>query len=89
VNLLTLLFRLPLMPLRGFIQLAEILAEEAESEYYSPSAARHELEQAEQARASGEMSDADVSKMEYDALGRMMRDPGKAPADVGVAGEEG
>jgi Gas vesicle protein G len=89
VNFLTLLFRLPLMPLRGFIQLAEVLAEEAEREYYSPSAARHELEEAEQARVSGEMSDADVSKMEYNALGRMMRDPGKAPADAGGAGEEG
>lgn len=89
MNLLTLLFRLPLMPLRGFIQLAELLAEEAEQEYYSPSAARHELEEAEQARASGRMSDEEVSQMEYDALGRMIRDPGGAPSQGGVTSEEG
>jgi hypothetical protein len=88
VNLLTLLFRLPLMPLRGFFQLAEVLAEEAEREYYSPSAARRELEEAEQARASGRMSDEDVSQMEYNALGRMIRDPG-APSQAGMTGEEG
>ena len=29
MNLLTLLFRLPLMPLRGFVQLGEILHEQA------------------------------------------------------------
>jgi hypothetical protein len=89
VNFLTLLFRLPLMPLRGFIQLAEVLAEEAEREYYSPSAARRELEEAEQASISGQMSDEDVTQMEYNALGRMMRDPGGAPAQAGMTGEEG
>lgn len=89
MNLLTLLLRLPLMPLRGFINLAQVLAEEAEREYYSPTAARRELEEAEQARASGQMSDEEVSHMEYDALGRMMRDPGGAPAPSGLPDEEG
>ena len=32
MNLLTLLFRLPLMPLRGFVQLGEILHDQAERE---------------------------------------------------------
>jgi hypothetical protein len=89
VNLLTLLLRLPLMPLRGVIQLADVLAEEAEREYYSPSAARRELEEAEQASMSGQMSDEDVAQMEYNALARMMRDPGGAPAQAGITGEEG
>ncbi len=89
MNPFTLLFRLPLMPLQGFIKLAETLAEEAEQEYYSPSAARRELEEAEQARASGELSDEEVSEMEYNALGRMMRDPGGAPSQAGLTDQEG
>jgi hypothetical protein len=85
---LTLLFRLPLLPVQGLIRLAEIIRDEAEQEYYSPVAARHELEQAQQARERGEMSDEDVSRMEYDALSRMMAHPGGAPAQAGPRGEE-
>jgi hypothetical protein len=88
VDLLTLLFRLPFLPARAVIRLAEIIREEAEREYYSPSAARRELEETEHARRTGEISDQDVSRMEYDALARMMPEPGKPPAQAGFSGEE-
>jgi hypothetical protein len=75
MDLFTLLFRLPLMPLRGFIQLAEILHDQAERELRDPAAVRRQLEQAEEARVSGEMSDQDVAHVERQAVGRLLSSP--------------
>jgi hypothetical protein len=75
MDLFTLLFRLPLMPLRGFIQLAEILHDQAERELRDPAAVRRQLEQAEEARVSGEMSDQDVAHVEGQAVGRLLSSP--------------
>jgi hypothetical protein len=78
MNPLTLLFKLPLMPLRGFVQLGEILREQAEQELRDPASVRRQLEEAHQARASGEMSDEDVAQVEDQAVGRLV----SAPADT-------
>jgi Gas vesicle protein G len=75
MDLFTFLFRLPLMPLRGFIQLAEILHDQAERELRDPAAVRRQLEQAEEARVSGEMSDQDVARVEGQAVGRLLSSP--------------
>lgn len=78
MDLFTLLFRLPLMPLRGFIQLAEILHDQAERELRDPASVRRQLEEAEEARVSGEMSDREVSHVEGQAVGRLLSSPGTA-----------
>lgn len=88
MELLTLLFRLPFLPIQGLIRLAEIVRDEAEQEYSSPSAARRELEQMQEAYESGQASEEDVASAEYDALGRLTQTPGAAPAQVGASGEE-
>ena len=75
MDLLTLLFRLPLMPLRGFVQLAGILHEQAERELRDPASVRRQLEEAEEARVSGEMSDQDVADVEGQAVGRVLSTP--------------
>ena len=75
MDLLTLLFRLPLMPLRGFVQLAGILHEQAERELRDPASVRRRLEEADQARVSGEMSDQDVARVEGQAVGRLLSTP--------------
>jgi hypothetical protein len=75
MDLLTLLFRLPLMPLRGFVQLAGILHEQAERELHDPASVRRQLEEADQARVSGEMSDQDVAQVEGQAVGRLLSTP--------------
>jgi hypothetical protein len=80
MNLLTLLFRLPLMPLRGFVQLAEVLHDQAERELHDPASVRRQLEEAEQARVSGEMSDQDVARVEAQAMDRLLSSPGNASA---------
>ena len=75
MNLFTLLFRLPLMPLRGFVQLAEILHDQAERELRDPASVRRQLEEAQQAEVSGEMSDQDVAHVEGQAVGRLLSSP--------------
>ena len=79
MDLLTLLFRLPLMPLRGFMQLAVILHDQAERELRDPASVRRQLEEAEQARVSGEISDSDLAHVEGQAVGRLLDVPATAP----------
>lgn len=71
MDLLTLLFRLPFMPLRGVIRLGEVIQDQAERELHDPAAVRRQLEEAQRARASGEMSDEDVAWLERQAVGRL------------------
>jgi gas vesicle protein GvpG len=72
MNPLTLLFKLPLMPLRGVITLAELIADEAERELHDPARVRRELEEAESKRAAGQISDEDVSQIEEKATSSLI-----------------
>jgi hypothetical protein len=77
---LTLLFRLPFMPLRGFIRLGEVLQDQAEQELRDPASVRRQLEEAQEARAAGEMSDSELADVEGQAVGRLLSQPADAPA---------
>jgi hypothetical protein len=69
MNLFTFLFRLPLLPMRSFVRLATLIQEEAERERANPATIRRELEHAERARASGEITDDQAADFERAALG--------------------
>ena len=71
MNPFTLLFRLPLMPLRGVVQIREKLNEQAEQELRSPASVRRQLEQAEHAHAAGEISDEDLARVQAQAVDRL------------------
>jgi hypothetical protein len=73
MNLLTFLFRLPLLPVRSFVRLGTLIQEEAERERANPATIRRELEQAERARASGEISDEQAADFQRAALGEFAR----------------
>jgi len=62
MNLITFLFRLPWMPVQGFVKLASTIKDEAEREMANPVTIRRELEHAERARKSGEMSDEQAAE---------------------------
>jgi hypothetical protein len=70
MGLLTLPFRLPLLPLRGVVRLAQLIQEEAERELADPATARRELEQIEQEQASGEISDQEAAHLENEVVAR-------------------
>lgn len=71
MGLLTLLFRLPAMPVQGVLRVLEIVADEAERELHDPARVRRELEEAEQRHAAGEISDDELAQIETDAMGRL------------------
>lgn len=70
---LTLLFRLPFLPITGLIQLGEIIQEQVEQEQYDPASVRRQLEDIEEARVSGEVSDQELVRAEAEAVGRLVQ----------------
>src|SRR5215469_13206671 len=72
VDPLTLLFRLPFLPVQGVIAIGEIIREQAERELQDPANVRRQLEEAEEARVSGEISDEDLARIEREATGRLL-----------------
>ena len=81
MNLLTLLFRLPFLPLQGLIQLTGLVGEQADQELHDPAAVRRQLEETEEARVSGAVSDQDVARIQREAVGRLVSIP--APPGAG------
>ncbi len=83
MSLLTLPFRLPLLPLHAVIRLAEVIEEEAERTLYNPATIRRELEQIEQSRAAGEISDEEAAELQAEAVARFtqLREGVAAAAD--------
>ena len=73
MGLLTLPFRLPLLPVQAVIRLAEVIRDQAERELHDPAAVRRQLEEAQEARVSGEISDQELAQIEAEATGRLLR----------------
>jgi uncharacterized membrane protein len=57
MELLTLLFRLPFLPVQGVIKLGELLQDEAERQLRDPARIRRELEEAQRRYEAGEISE--------------------------------
>lgn len=70
---LTLLFRLPLMPVQGVIWLAEVIDEQAERELHDPARVRRQLEEAQHKAAIGEISEDELSRIEHTATSRLVK----------------
>jgi hypothetical protein len=72
VGLLTGVLGLPLAPVRGVLWLAEQIRDHAEEQYYDPVRIRAELERVDEARRSGEISEAEAAELENELLQRLM-----------------
>jgi hypothetical protein len=72
MNVLTMLLRLPFLPVQGVVTLGELIQQQAEQEFYDPSRVRRELEEAEEAHLAGEVSDRDLARREAEAVGRLV-----------------
>ena len=57
---------------KDLVRVAQIIQEQAEQEWHDPASIRRQLEEAPEAYASGEMSDADLAKVEEQAVGRLV-----------------
>lgn len=69
----TLLLRIPLLPVTGLIRLGQIIQEETERQQHDPASVRRQLEEAGEARMSGEISDPDLARAEAQAVGRLVQ----------------
>ena len=72
MGLVTGLLGLPLAPVRGVIWLAEQILEQAEEQYYDPARIRAQLEQVDEARRRGELSEEECVEIENELLQRLM-----------------
>ena len=73
MNLITFLLRLPWFPVQGFVKLASVIKDEAEREMANPVTIRRELEHAERARESGQMSDEQAAEFQDAAFAEFTR----------------
>jgi chorismate mutase len=70
--LVTGLLGLPLAPVRGVMWLAEQVLEQAEEQFYDPARIRAQLEQVDEARRSGDLSEEECVEVENELLQRLM-----------------
>lgn len=80
MKLLTLLLKLPFLPVQGVIRLGELIQEEAEQELYDPARIRRELEQAQRRRDAGEISDEELAQIQDELTSTLVT--GAAPPPV-------
>jgi cytochrome c-type biogenesis protein CcmH/NrfG len=80
VGLLTLPFRLPFLPLKAVIQIAELIQEQVEQEVNDPASVRRQLEEAQRQRAAGNISEEEMRRIEQAATSRLVtpQEPGEA-----------
>ena len=72
MGLVTGLLGLPLVPVRGVLWLAEQVLEQAEDQFYDPARIRAQLEQVDEARRRGELSEEECVEIENELLQRLM-----------------
>lgn len=72
MGLFTGLLTLPLAPVRGTAWVAEQVLEQAESQYYDPTVIRRQLEQVDELRSSGEITEDEAEAMEDALVERLM-----------------
>ena len=84
MDLVTLPFRLPFLPIQGLVRLAGLIQEEAEGEYRDPAAVRRQLEDAGEAYQRGEISSERMYQAQVEAINRAA-----APSAGGTGGEAG
>ena len=72
MGLVTGLLGLPLLPVRGVMWLAEQVLEQAEEQFYDPARIRAQLEQVDEARRSGDLSEEECVEIENELLQRLM-----------------
>lgn len=68
MGLITGLVTWPLAPVRGVAWLAERIQEQAENELYDPAAIRRQLEDVDEARLAGEISEDEAAELEEQLL---------------------
>ena len=86
MELLTLLFKLPFLPVQGVIRLGELLQDEAERELHDPARIRRELEDAQRRYEAGEISEEQFIQIQDELASTLVT--GAAPPSVPGASDD-
>ena len=79
MELLTLLFKLPFLPVQGVIRLGELLQDEAERELHDPARIRRELEDAQRRYEAGEISEEQFIQIQDELAGTLVTEAAPPP----------
>ncbi|MFE4498464.1 gas vesicle protein GvpG [Rhodococcus sp. NPDC056743] len=71
MGVLSFIVTLPLAPVRGVISLAELIQQQVEDELHNPASARRALEELEEARAAGEITEQEEQQAQQVILDDM------------------
>lgn len=71
MGLFTGLLTLPLAPIRATVAIAEQVLQQAEEVYYDPALIRRELEEVEELRQTGELSEDEAAERENELIQRL------------------
>ncbi|HEX7161676.1 MAG TPA: gas vesicle protein GvpG [Trebonia sp.] len=83
---LTLLFRLPFLPVQGVIRLGELIQDEAEQQLRDPARIRRELEDAQRRYEAGEISEEQFTQIQDELAGILVTEA--APPSVPGASDD-
>lgn len=72
MGLFSAIFLAPLLPVRGVIKLAEVIQQQVEGEMNNPARRREQLEQLEEMRQRGEISEEEEKEAQAQILGTMI-----------------
>jgi hypothetical protein len=86
MELLTLLLRLPFLPVQGVIRLGELLQEEAERQLRDPARIRRELDEAQRRYEAGEISEEEFIEIQDELASTLVTEA--APPSVPGAGDD-
>jgi uncharacterized membrane protein len=86
MELLTLLFRLPFLPVQGVIRLGELIQDEAEQQLRDPARIRRELEDAQRRYEAGEISEEQFTQIQDELASTLVTEV--APPSVPGAGDD-
>jgi uncharacterized membrane protein len=88
MGLLTLVFRLPFVPVQGVIKLGELLQEEAERQLHDPARIRRELDEAQRRYDAGEISAEEFTQIQDELVSTQVAGvappPGPGQATTGA-----
>jgi uncharacterized membrane protein len=87
MELLTLLFKLPFLPVQGVIRLGELLQDQAEQELHNPARIRRELEDAQRRYEAGEISEEQFIQIQDELASTLVTEA--APPSVPGASDDG
>ena len=78
-GLISSILTLPLAPFRALTAVAKVLQREAEKELYGPAAVRRQLEELDDAHATGAISDDEHEQAQQAVTDRLLRRPETRP----------